>query len=869
MDNFINNHSLRDINSTTMPHIQAGGVSMDNFYPALVQCFGIIICGYLAGRFGIVTNAETKGLGTFVSTFALPSLIFLSMVELNWTNVNWSFLLAMFISKSVVFFAVLIICLLVARPLNYARAGLLAMFCTQSNDFAIGYPIVMALYKDVHPEYASYLYVMAPISFAILNPIGLAFMEISKNIRNKEELSRNPPLCSAESMRQQRYCLGERTMFVWNTFKSLFLNPLVLMTLLGIGLAFVFPKGLPAMVASVLRVFGQSFAAPALFLSGLKIISSGSGSQRNSLGILLPCVLMLVKIFVLPLVCRQAVYTFGAGATIDATTELSTFGFLYGTFPTALAVFVYATQYNVEVELIARSLVLCTFVSAPVMFISAKMISLSNPKPVDPVHELDAFSFDISIAGAAACCWMLALLIVTKRFKRMPQRITFCMVLSQLTCCIGVILWSKLDQAKRWSLYLQFLGDCSSRLWTAFLAITLLFLQCRSLSFVQKLWPYMLIFAWGLPGLASSLLIAYLPLPSKKKNRRFQYGRVQKTIVVFVLVICFTVTVWCLVLHQRYKKRYGNNQTTSPNLPANTDGSSSSYLPLSDDDEMITTTDVPDTRSSSSSGNCSDSSSIVTQPATSTSGISMEDLDKIESVPATELRINFKTERIIYNHLISGWNSSYDFNEEQREHRVSQPLEPLESLENTTDENQKSRHIVLLIILLCSMFVGLAVSIWTLVVECLSGIFFELSFLDVFLNFGQGLIVLAVFIGDTVDLLMPFWHKIWYGANVVSLPHWSNLRPETKQICEQFRNHHLENCKKDIAKDRRWRIRVYRKVFYGSEFVSWLIEVGLSKDRMEAVHYARHLVDGRVLRHINNVYHFEDKQLLYNFCSRI
>jgi len=42
-----------------------------------------------------------------------------------------------------------------------------------------------------------------------------------------------------------------------------------------------------------------------------------------------------------------------------------------------------------------------------------------------------------------------------------------------------------------------------------------------------------------------------------------------------------------------------------------------------------------------------------------------------------------------------------------------------------------------------------------------------------------------------------------YGANVVSLPHWSNVRPETKHICEQFRNHHLENCKKDIAKDRR------------------------------------------------------------------
>jgi len=44
------------------------------------------------------------------------------------------------------------------------------------------------IYKDVHPEYASYLYLMAPISLAILNPIGLVLMEISKIIKNKEEV---------------------------------------------------------------------------------------------------------------------------------------------------------------------------------------------------------------------------------------------------------------------------------------------------------------------------------------------------------------------------------------------------------------------------------------------------------------------------------------------------------------------------------------------------------------------------------------------------------------------------------------------------------------------------------------------------------
>ncbi|XP_017861582.1 PREDICTED: integral membrane protein GPR155 isoform X1 [Drosophila arizonae] len=909
-----------DSGSTATPHVE-DGVSMDNFYPALVQCFGIIICGYIAGRFKIISNAETKGLATFVGTFALPSLIFLSLVELNWRAVNWTFLLAMLISKAIVFFAVLVICLLVARPLNYARAGLMAIFCTQSNDFAIGYPIVMALYKDVHPEYASYLYLMAPISLAILNPIGLVLLEISKIINSKKEVSRNPPLCPetcpAEQLSKQRRCLGEHTILVWNTIKSLFFNPLLLMTLLGVAAGFLFPKGLPEVVASVLRVFGQSFSATALFLLGLKILGGGTGTERKTMGmgLLLPSVLILVKILVLPLVCRQTVNIIQAGENFNDTTELSTFGFLYGTFPAAPGAFVIATQYNVEVELIARSMVLCTFISAPLMFISAKMISLTNLKPLDYLHELDAFSFDISVAGAAACCWMLALLIVTKRFKRMPQRITACLVLSQLMCCIGVILWSKLDHVERWPLYLQFflfnIGTYSSRLWTAILAITLLFLQCRSLCFVLKLWPYMLVFAWGVPALISGLLIAFdsKSMPSEKQNPSFQYGNAQAAIAVFLLVMCFIVTVGCLVLHQRYKKRYEKYLTYSrelsnpdsasdlhstvstANLLANADRSplrqslrTTSYSSSSDDDEMITTTVVPEIRANggcgSGNGNCC-STSTATTPTTASTVVMdiedllnrsrqrnvMKDLDKIDSAPTTESHMCSSA----YNCGPSTSRQSCQNIIERYEEQTRSGLEPLEHTSDS-DEHQTLKHTILLIILLCSMFVGLAVSIWTLVMEGMSGIYLELSFLDAFLNFGQGLIVLAVFISDTGELLMPlikFWRKLWYGANVVSLPHWSTLRPETKQICEQFRNHHLENCKKDIAKDRRWRIRVYRKVFYGSEFVSWLIEVGLSKDRIEAVHYARHLVDGRVLRHINNVYHFEDKQLLYNFCSRI
>lgn len=159
----------------------------------------------------------------------------------------------------------------------------------------------MALYKDIHPEYASYLYLMAPISLAILNPVGLVLMEISKIIKNRDEVSRNPPLCPetcpAEQLSKQRRCLGDRTILVLTTIRSLFFNPLLLMTLLGVAGGFLFPKGLPEMVASVLRVFGQSFSATALFLLGLKIVGGGTGTERKTMGmgLLLPSVLILVK----------------------------------------------------------------------------------------------------------------------------------------------------------------------------------------------------------------------------------------------------------------------------------------------------------------------------------------------------------------------------------------------------------------------------------------------------------------------------------------------------------------------------------------------------------------------------------------------
>lgn len=137
------------------------GAAIENLYPALMQCFAIILCGYVlfllrmtlysndydcgfsyaAGRMNLISETEAKGMNTFVGTFSLPALIFMSLAELDLTSVNWMFLLSILVAKSIVFFAVIVVTVLVGRPLNLGRAGIFAIFCTQSNDFAIGYPI--------------------------------------------------------------------------------------------------------------------------------------------------------------------------------------------------------------------------------------------------------------------------------------------------------------------------------------------------------------------------------------------------------------------------------------------------------------------------------------------------------------------------------------------------------------------------------------------------------------------------------------------------------------------------------------------------------------------------------------------------------
>lgn len=73
-------------------------------------CWLYCISHILTPRADIITESQSKGLGNFVSKFALPALLFKNMVLLDFGHVIWAFLWSVLVAKVCVLFIFLSLC---------------------------------------------------------------------------------------------------------------------------------------------------------------------------------------------------------------------------------------------------------------------------------------------------------------------------------------------------------------------------------------------------------------------------------------------------------------------------------------------------------------------------------------------------------------------------------------------------------------------------------------------------------------------------------------------------------------------------------------------------------------------------------------
>ncbi|XP_062287189.1 lysosomal cholesterol signaling protein [Scomber scombrus] len=794
-------------------------MSIDKLFPALLECFGIILCGYIAGRANIITSTQAKGLGNFVSKFALPALLFKNMVLLDFGNVIWPFLWSILIAKVAVFVLVCVLTLIVASPdSRYSKAGLFSIFATQSNDFALGYPIVEALYQSTYPEYLQYIYLVAPVSLMLLNPIGFS-------------------LCEIQKWKNQGNHQQSKLVIMGLVMLQVLKNPIVFMVVIGIIAHFALHQTIPAFMAEFVDGLANSFGGAALFYLGLSMVGQLRKLTRST--ILTLILLITAKLLLMPVICKEMVDMLDNSNTSAVNhTSLSNYAFLYGVFPTAPSVAIYAVYYNAELEVVTSGMVISTFLSAPIMYVSAWLLTMRWMDPQLVMNSLQKVSVNISIVSLVALVWTIAVMFLSKKFKRIPHMFTVNLFLAQFLTCVGMILWTfvvKSDNFIGQTLIFTLLCTSlySTYVWPGLIALSLVL--TKRFEDLKVLPGAFVIVGWGFPALVTSVLLIFGGKMSDVTDPSYFYGRHQIICTTVVASLSILLGGGCLVCLSRGS--WAQNDQTQEQNP--------SFGTVEDlvnevEPENQTLLTSPDGVTGS------DRASLVCDcappPQPMPDMIISTNMNNTPSTPTGQC--------------------------ENRCESTDCLLVQVEEHQQVADR-QVARHVLLCLLLIVSLLANLFNCLWLLFNPNPGRLYLELLFFCAVANYGQGFLSFALFGLDKHLIILPFkkrLRRLWYGRRKDEQLQ-TDLPEEIRMTCTQFNKYHKDQCIRDIVKKRRCGMTTMVDCFLGCELVEWLQQVGLAQDHGEAVLYGTRLQQGGVLQHIKQEYDFQDSQLYYHFMT--
>merc|ERR1712025_216381 len=132
-------------------------------------------------------------------------------------------------------------------------------------------------------------------------------------------------------------------------------------------------------------------------------------------------------------------------------------------------------------------------------------------------------------------------------------------------------------------------------------------------------------------------------------------------------------------------------------------------------------------------------------------------------------------------------------------------------------------------------------------------------------NLGQSIFTLALFGVNAKGIVVKvkyYVRKLLYGREQIMLPPWEDLDQTTRAVSTMFIKHHMESCMSQVLHDLTVNMRLHRAVVTGQELVTWLQERGLVLSRQDGEVFGRHLLRGRVLRHVDNHLDFYDDRCI-------
>ncbi len=298
--------------------------------------FAVTLCGYLAGRFGVLGPASSEALNRFVFYFGLPPLFFISMARVPVAEVlNWPFIGAFCVATAA---TAAIACaggrlIFGVRGAPLSLHGLSAVF---GNTGYMGIPIFIAAFG---PEGALPAIVSTVIGAALVLGISLIFLELGR--------IEGAPVAR----------LGE-------TFRAVLLNPLLLAPVAGL-LVSALGITVPVPIARLCDLLGAAAAPGALFAMGMFLVGCPVAAGLGEVSWL-----VVMKLAVQPLLTWWLVTAVFPVEPFWAASAVVLAG-----LPTATLVFVLAQQYGVYTQRSSSVILISTVIS--VVTVSASMLLLA------------------------------------------------------------------------------------------------------------------------------------------------------------------------------------------------------------------------------------------------------------------------------------------------------------------------------------------------------------------------------------------------------------------------------------------------------------------------------------------------------------
>jgi predicted permease len=299
---------------------------MDALLTVSVPVFGLILCGYLAGYFGVLGTQSSETLNRFVYFFALPALLFIFVARAPLERIlYWPFLAAWGGSLALTFGLTALLARLVYRD-RLAVVGLRSMNASFANTGYMGIPLAITAFGE-----AAGLPAIIATAFMGIVLISLTIALIETDLSTKAGgaggIARDVGLALAK-------------------------NPLVLSVAAG-ALVPAFGISIPLPLAKFFDLLSSAAGPCALFAIGLFI--SGQSVKK---GLHEAALITAIKLLVHPAIAWLLL-----AAVFEVEPLWAKVTILIAALPTGANCFVLAQRYNVFVAPTSATILLSTALS--------------------------------------------------------------------------------------------------------------------------------------------------------------------------------------------------------------------------------------------------------------------------------------------------------------------------------------------------------------------------------------------------------------------------------------------------------------------------------------------------------------------------